>query len=176
MPPGYSLGVKALQWFNPSMEFRLKGDSPTVLAPLFAIMSRITATPSSSVPEFQGLQDTYAAPELLTKRITQIREEDVACVVKSQRQESRAAGSLPSDQYLVRQMLPTNSEYPNREASRGWFGSALTPSYARYKWFTDKEVRQQTMIGSDCVITSDLHNGFIDFKDLSLRIPGERVS
>jgi hypothetical protein len=137
-------------------------------------MSRITATPaSSSVPDSQEFQDPDTTSELLTRRVTQASEEDVTHIMNSQKPGSRAGGSLPSDQDLVRQMLPTNAENPKRETSWGWFGSTLTPSQARHKWFTDKNVRQETMIGSDCLITSDLHNGFIDFKDLSLRIPGE---
>jgi len=172
LPSGYPLGVKALQWFNPNMEFQLAGDSPSVLAPMLAIMSRITATSALSVPEFQGPQDFSTTPELLVERFTQSQEEDVAHIMNSQKKDSRAAGALPGDRDLVRQMLSTNEEYSSREASRGWFGSVLTPSQARHKWFTDKEVRRETIINSDCVLTSDLHNGFIDFKDLSLRIPG----
>lgn len=117
--------MKALQWFNPNIEFQLEGDSPSVLAPLLAIMSRITATPTPSIPEFQEFQDLDSTPELLRRRITQTLEEDVQCIVNSQRPGSRAGGSMPSDQDLIRQMRSINAGYPNRETGWGWFGERL---------------------------------------------------
>lgn len=72
-------------------------------------------------------------------------------------------------------MLPSTSEYSNHEPVKGWFGtySPISASQARQKWFSDKEVRKETRIGSEeYTMTTDLQNGFMDFKDMSLKMHG----
>lgn len=102
------------------------------------------------------------------------RKEDTTVLFNAQKRGTRAAGALESDKDLIRTMLPTSSEYAPPSPVKGWFGTypAATPAEARQKWFTDRGVRKETVIGSEC-ITTDLQNGFLDFKDLSLRIPGK---
>ena len=57
---------------------------------------------------------------------------------------------------------------------RGWFsaGVPLKQHEARWQWFGDKEVRAETVVGDVMKIGADFSNGFIDFGDLTLRIPG----
>lgn len=131
-----------------------------MLAPLLTIMSRITCSPlpspsSSSPPSHK-------------------QEEDTTLLINSQPHGTRASGALPADTELLRSMLPSTSEYAKHEPVKGWFGSypAVSPSQARQKWFGDKQVRKETKIGSDYAITTDLQNGFMDFKDMSLRMSG----
>jgi len=102
-------------------------------------------------------------------------EEDTTMLLNAQPHASRAAGALPSDSELLRSMLPSTSEYSNHEPIKGWFGTypAMTSAQARQKWYSEKEIRKETIIkGSDYVITTDLQNGFMDFKDMSLRMSG----
>lgn len=164
LPAAYPLGVKALQWFNPTIDIQLEGENPTVLAPLLSIVSRATVTPASAVPHI------HTSP---TSPAIDSRKEDTTVLFNAQKRGTRAAGALESDKDLIRTMLPTSSEYAPPSPVKGWFGTypAATPAEARQKWFTDREVRKETVIGSEC-ITTDLQNGFLDFKDLSLRIPG----
>lgn len=71
-------------------------------------------------------------------------------------------------------MLPASSEYSkSHEPVKGWFGTYAPPSRAelRQKWFSDENVRKETVIGNEC-ITTDWRNGFMEFKNLSLNIPG----
>lgn len=192
LPSTYPIGVKALQWFNRNIVFHLEGEHPTVLAPLFTIANRVTVTPSSTA-------SSSLTPEVATiagAGPSVAASEDIGPLIRAQVPGSRGAGTRDADHSLILVMLPpssssapssiggsrngsgrstpSNAAYMNHGAARGWFGlgSTLSPAKARQQWMSNEEVRKGTVIGSSNVISTDFSNGFIDFKDLSLRIPG----
>ncbi|KAF8322730.1 hypothetical protein DL93DRAFT_2223608 [Clavulina sp. PMI_390] len=171
LPSTYPLVVKAFQWFNPNIEFQLEGENPTMLAPLVTIMSRITCTSPPPSGKFSD-QSTPATSRVVPSEL----EEDISMIINGQEHGSRVAGAFPQDGHLVKSMLPVTSdlEGPQESSWGGWFGSSkVSRPQARQKWFSDKEVRQETVLrGNDYVITTDLQNGFMDFKDMSLRMSG----
>ncbi|KAF9512759.1 hypothetical protein BS47DRAFT_1297238 [Hydnum rufescens UP504] len=135
LPSTYKLGVRALQWFNPNIDFQLEGEKPTVLAPLLALVSRVNVTALS--PESESELSTIP---------------------------TRPENSHPDS------LSPSGPGIP--EKSWFSFGPSLDPRRARHKFYSNEDVRRETIIGSNNILSIDMNNGFLDFRDLSLRIPG----
>lgn len=126
-------------------------------------MSRVTVTPTSTTST-----ETLSS----SSRAVNSREEDTTVLLAAQDPDSRARGDRETDKAVAQAMLPLN--HADHKISRGWLGSQAyeNPAKARQHWFSDPEVRKETVIGHDC-ITTDLQNGFMDFKDMSMRLPGQ---
>ncbi|KAF8340341.1 uncharacterized protein EI90DRAFT_3035238 [Cantharellus anzutake] len=90
--------------------------------------------------------------------------------------------STPSTRPMTpeRPLSRSSSPMPHAEpqptpSQRGWFSGWMLPksaSRARQKWMSIEEVRKGTVIGTHNVVNTDISNGFIEFSDMTLRIPG----
>jgi len=174
LPSTYKLGVRALQWFNPNIDFQLEGEKPTVLAPLLALVTRVNVTALSPESESQ-LSTIPTRPE-------NSHVENIIPLLRAQTPGSRASGALESDYAIVTAIK--SSAPPGEPDSRSpsgpgipeksWFsfGASLDPRRARHKFYSNEDVRRETIIGENNILSIDMNNGFLDFRDLSLRIPG----
>jgi len=196
LPSTYPIGVRALQWFNPNIAFQLEGDAPTVLAPLLAVASRARITPFPDSPLSQDVADVTGPPTPAPGTTP----EDISHLIRSQSIGSRASGRRAGDKDLINIMIPpanlpgtpsTRPATPERSPSRpsspvsqttlqhipspwGWFRGWNIPksaSKARQQWMSNEDVRKETIIGTTNVVNTDISNGFIDFSDMTLRIP-----
>lgn len=150
LPSSYQLGVGALHWFYPTVEFNLEVEKPTVLAPLLAVMTRVSVT------------DVSATSDDVPSNSTIYIDEDIAPLIRKQTSGSKAAGGPGSDQSMAQSLL--------HQPSTSWF-RPWAPDAARARWFANEEIRRTTNISPSDIITTDFNNGFIDFRDLTLSIP-----
>jgi len=164
LPSTYKFGVRALQWFNRNIDFQLEGEKPTVLAPLLAIVSRVNVIP---------LSDESKSSEIPTLP-KNFDVEDITPLLDAQTPGSRASGASESDHAVVKAIKSSVPSSRPQTPEQTWFGfgSPLDARKARHRFYSNKDVRSETIIGENNLISVDMNNGFVDFRDLSLKIPG----
>ncbi|CAE7230032.1 unnamed protein product [Rhizoctonia solani] len=187
-PLGLNLIERTMRFFWPVMESNLHDRAPWVLSPMFATMSRIhvqigadpierksslssptqnyfretlAAGARSQLPRWPGIMpdaESEHIPLLLARRplIRSFRHHDLS--------SSPPATSRSSS------LSRTFSSYFSR-APRQTLDVPMTPQ-ERKKYFSSLEVRKQTRIEPTDVITTDFRNSFVNFRDLSLAVPG----
>ncbi|CAE6456577.1 unnamed protein product [Rhizoctonia solani] len=188
-PLGLNLIQRTMRFFWPVMESNLNDHTPWVLSPMFATMSRIhvqvgadpierkasltspaqkyfrealaTTGTRSRLPRWPGIMpdaESERIPPAFTRRWP-IRPS------RSRASSSSPPPPAPQDSTLSR----TFSSYFSRAPLRTL--DSMTPQ-ERKKYFSSSEARKQTRIEPTDVITTDFRNSFIDFRDLSLAVPG----
>ncbi|CUA76853.1 hypothetical protein RSOLAG22IIIB_02329 [Rhizoctonia solani] len=177
-PLGLNLIERTMRFFWPVMESNLHDRTPWVLSPMFATMSRIHvqagANPIQRKPSLDSPVQKYFHETRTRSRLPRWpgimpdaeSEHIPPFFTRRPLIRHRASSSSPP---LARSpsLFRTFSSYFFRETL-----DAPTTPKERKKYFSSPEARKQTRIEPTDVITTDFRNSFIDFRDLSLAVPG----
>lgn len=175
-----------MRFFWPLMESNLQAPAPWVLSPMFATMSRIgvhvATDPAERKPSLISPAQKYFREAMATTPrlwlpawpgIIPDAESENLQEFLSRRAPPRKLGSH----------APTSS--PPSGAPRPFFLSYFSPSpwrdlgldhprspKERKKYFSSQVLRKNVRIDPTDIITTDFRNSFIDFRTLSLNVPG----
>ncbi|KAG9104100.1 hypothetical protein FRC06_005404 [Ceratobasidium sp. 370] len=170
------------------MESNLRDSSPWILSPMFATVSRVHIHPRA---DHKRSFDKYLHPE--RNRPEQLppwpgimpdaESENAIAVLDARAPRIDWDGPPPSRSRAIsgsgrRDLLGSPPPQPPRLFSR----LSLSPRphavpssgdpKSRKKYFSSPHARKATRIDPSDVITTIFHNSFIDFRDLSLTVPG----
>ncbi|KAH7344849.1 hypothetical protein B0J17DRAFT_637098 [Rhizoctonia solani] len=186
-PLGLNLIQRTMRFFWPVMESNLNDHTPWVLSPLFATMSRIHvqvgADPIERKTSLTSPAQKYFRETLATGARSRLpRWPGIMLDAESEHippaftrrspirpSRSRASSSSPPPAPRDSSLPRTFSSYFSRAPLQNL--DTMTPP-ERKKYFSSSEARKQTHIEPTDVITTDFRNSFIDFRDLSLAVPG----
>ncbi|CAE6477345.1 unnamed protein product [Rhizoctonia solani] len=185
-PLGLSLIERTMRFFWPVMESNLHDRTPWVLSPMFATMSRIHVVGADPIERKSSLNSSaqkYFREALATGTrsglprwpgiIPDAESEHIPPfftrrpLIRPSRPRASSSSPPPT---RSSSLFRTFSSYFSREPGET-LDVPMTPQ-ERKKYFSSPEARKQTRIEPTDIITTDFRNSFIDFRDLSLAVPG----
>ncbi|KAF8680194.1 hypothetical protein RHS04_04395 [Rhizoctonia solani] len=186
-PLGLSLIERTMRFFWPVMESNLQDHTPWVLSPMFATMSRVRVQVGSdpierelglSSPAQNYFRESLATnvrsqlprwPGIMTDAESESIPPSFTRRPPNRTPRSRASSSSPPPTPR-RSTLSRTFSYFSRAAPQSLDVPGIPPE--RKKYFSSPVVRKQIRIEPTDVITTDFRNSFINFRDLSLAVPG----
>ncbi|CAE6464862.1 unnamed protein product [Rhizoctonia solani] len=187
-PLGLNLIERTMRFFWPVMESNLQDRTPWVLSPMFATMSRIRVQvgadpierkPSLNSPAQQYFREAFATnvrshllmwPGIMPDAESESIPPSFTRRPPNCTPRSRASSSSPPPAPRRASLLRTFSSYFSRVPPQS--SDVPETPQARKKYFSSSAVRKRMRIEPTDVITTDFRNSFIDFRDLSLAVPG----
>ncbi|QRW05530.1 hypothetical protein RhiLY_04529 [Ceratobasidium sp. AG-Ba] len=180
-PLGLALIERTMRFFWPIMECNLRDSSPWILSPAFATMSRIRMDrldEPSSAQYFRQSEERSAQMLPPWPGITPDAETENAIAaprisLSGSSPPTRSRTSSASGRYDL--LKPTWPPIVSRLSLSP--RSSIAPEIKndpklRKKHFSSVQVRKDTRIDPADTITTIFHNSFIDFRDLTLTVPG----